>query len=64
MRTLILVFHPNLSVSRVNKRWAEEMEKQDGVTVRRVYEAYPDEQIDVAAEQRLLEQHDRIVLSS
>ncbi|MGG3308371.1 NAD(P)H-dependent oxidoreductase [Paenibacillus lautus] len=62
MKTLVLVFHPNLSTSRVNQRWAEEMEKQDGVTLHYVYEAYPDEKIDVAAEQRLLEQHDRIVL--
>lgn len=38
------------------------MEKQAGVTVHRVYEAYSDEKIDVAVEQRLLEQHDRIVL--
>ncbi|MCC2686680.1 MAG: ywrO [Paenibacillaceae bacterium] len=62
MKTLVLVFHPDLSASRINRRWAEEMEKQDNVTVRRVYEVYPDEWIDVAAEQRLMEQHDRIVL--
>jgi putative NADPH-quinone reductase len=62
MKTLVLVFHPDLSASRVNRRWAEEMEKHDGVTVHRVYEAYPDWQIDVAAEQRLVDKHDRIVL--
>lgn len=62
MKTLVLVFHPDLSASRVNRHWAEEIEKQDSVTVHRVYEAYPDEKIDVEAEQRLLEQHDRIVL--
>ncbi|MDR4947925.1 NAD(P)H-dependent oxidoreductase [Neobacillus cucumis] len=62
MKTLVLVFHPNITNSRINRRLAEEMEKQSNVTVHRVYEAYPNEQIDVAAEQRLLEQHDRIVL--
>lgn len=62
MKTLVLVFHPNLTVSRANKHLTEEMEKQAGVTVHRVYEAYPDENIDVAAEQKLLEEHDRIVL--
>ncbi|WP_068617765.1 NAD(P)H-dependent oxidoreductase [Paenibacillus tuaregi] len=62
MKTLVLVFHPNFGASRVNRRLTEEMEKQAGVTVHRVYEAYPDENIDVATEQRLLEQHDRIVL--
>ncbi|MBM7651144.1 NAD(P)H-dependent oxidoreductase [Neobacillus cucumis] len=62
MKTLVLVFHPDITNSRINRRLAEEMEKQSNVTVHRVYEAYPNEQIDVAAEQRLLEQHDRMVL--
>ena len=62
MKTLVLVFHPDLTASRVNRRLTEEMEKQANVSVHRVYEAYPNEQIDVAAEQRLMEQHDRIVL--
>lgn len=62
MKILILVFHPDLTASRVHRRLTEEMEKQAGVTIHRVYEAYPNEKIDVAAEQSLLEQHDRIVL--
>lgn len=62
MKTLVLVFHPDLTASRANRRLTEEMEKQANVTVHRVYEAYPDENIDVAAEQKLLENHDRIVL--
>jgi putative NADPH-quinone reductase len=62
MKTLVLVFHPDITNSRINRRLAEEMDKQKNVTVHHVYEAYPNEQIDVAAEQRLLEEHDRIVL--
>lgn len=62
MKTLVLVFHPNLAASRVNRCLTEELEQQGTVTVHRVYEAYPDENIDVAAEQKLLEQHDRVVL--
>lgn len=62
MKTLVLVFHPDLTASRVNRRLTEEMEKQTNVTVHRVYEAYSDEKIDVVAEQSLLEEHDRIVL--
>ncbi|MBE5102325.1 NAD(P)H-dependent oxidoreductase [Priestia aryabhattai] len=62
MKTLVLVFHPDLTASRANRRMTEEMEKQTNVTVHHVYEAYSDEKIDVAAEQRLLEEHDRIVL--
>lgn len=46
----------------VQRRLTEEMEKQEGVTVHRVYEAYPEEKIDVATEQKLLAEHDRIVL--
>ncbi|MED3729411.1 NAD(P)H-dependent oxidoreductase [Priestia filamentosa] len=62
MKTLVLVFHPDLIASRANRCLMEEMEKQTNVTVHRVYEAYPDEKINVEAEQRLLEKHDRIVL--
>ncbi len=62
MKTLVLVFHPDLTASRVHRRLTEEMKKQAGVTIHHVYEAYPNEKIDVAAEQSLLEQHDRIVL--
>ncbi|MFJ5770312.1 NAD(P)H-dependent oxidoreductase [Psychrobacillus sp. NPDC093180] len=62
MKTLVLIFHPNLTASRANKQLAAEMENQENVTVHHVYEAYPDEKINVAAEQSLLEQHDRIVL--
>lgn len=62
MKTLVLIFHPNLTASRANRRLTEEMEKQADVTVHRVYEAYRDEKIDVTAEQRLLEEHDRIIL--
>lgn len=62
MKTLVLVFHPTLANSRLNHYWAAEMNKQTEVTVHDVYKAYPDEQINVAEEQKLLEQHDRIIL--
>ncbi|MGF7034373.1 putative NADPH-quinone reductase [Paenibacillus mucilaginosus] len=61
MKTLVLVVHPNLAASQVNRRWAAAIEGKEGVTVHRLYEAYPDWQIDVAKEQALLEAHDRIV---
>ncbi|MFC4098091.1 NAD(P)H-dependent oxidoreductase [Paenibacillus xanthanilyticus] len=63
MKTLVLVVHPNLSASRINRAWSEELEQHaDSVTVHKLYEAYPDRAIDVAREQQLLEAHDRIVL--
>lgn len=62
MKTLVVVVHPNLNESRVNRRWVLELENRAEVTIHRLYEAYPDESIDLAAEQALLEQHDRVVL--
>ncbi|MGG4217960.1 NAD(P)H-dependent oxidoreductase [Paenibacillus jamilae] len=62
MSTLVIVVHPDLAESRINKRWMQELKKQSSVTVHNLYEVYPDEQINVANEQKLLEQHDRIVL--
>ncbi len=62
MATTVFVFHPNFAASTVNARLAAEAEKQDGVTVRRLYDLYPDFRIDVAAEQAALTASDRIVL--
>ena len=62
MKTLILVVHPHLNESLINKRWVEELQKHpDKYEVHRLYEAYPDGKIDVAAEQQLMEQYERIV---
>ncbi|MBW3091504.1 NAD(P)H-dependent oxidoreductase [Bifidobacterium sp. 82T10] len=64
MKTLVLAFHPDLSRSRANAalvRAAREL-PADAVTVRDEYALYPDGVVDVAVEQRLVEDHDRIVL--
>jgi putative NADPH-quinone reductase len=62
MKTLIIVIHPDIKNSVVNKRWVEELDKfPDKYHVHQLYEAYPDEKIDVVAEQTLIEQHDKIV---
>lgn len=60
--TLVIVAHPDLESSRINKRLAAELERRGNVTVHRLYETYPNEKIDVAREQALLLAHDRIVL--
>ncbi|OZG63324.1 NAD(P)H oxidoreductase [Bifidobacterium lemurum] len=59
--TLILAFHPNMNESRVNRRLLEATRGMADVTVRDEYVLYPDFAIDVKAEQRLVEDHDRIV---
>ncbi|MGJ1197387.1 NAD(P)H-dependent oxidoreductase [Sphingobacterium spiritivorum] len=61
-KTLIIVIHPDLSSSRINKRWMEELKKYpEHYTVHDLYGTYPDEQIDIAREQALLSGYDRII---
>lgn len=62
MSILVVVFHPNFSASRINKRLVQEIRLHEEITVHTVYDAYPDEIIDILAEQQLLEAHTRIVL--
>lgn len=61
MKTLVIVVHPNLDQSNVNKAWAGALEGKTDITIHNLYAAYPNEQIDVEREQQLLLQHDRIV---
>ncbi|MFC4808196.1 NAD(P)H-dependent oxidoreductase [Paenibacillus sp. GCM10023250] len=61
MKTLVIITHPNMETSRVNKAWRDELQKHGEITVHELYAAYPDEKIDVAREQKLIEAHDRII---
>jgi glutathione-regulated potassium-efflux system ancillary protein KefG len=61
-RVLILFAHPALHKSRVNRELVRAAQEVADVTFRDLYEAYPDFDIDVKEEQRLLEAHDIIVL--
>lgn len=61
-KTLIIITHPNLHESLINKRWIEELQKHpDLYHIHDLYMAYPDEQIDIEKEQRLIEAYDKIV---
>ncbi len=57
-RISILVFHPLLYKSRINRKLVRAVEGMDGVTVRHMYDLYPDFFIDVKKEQELLLEHD------
>ncbi len=60
---LVVVAHPDLGKSRINRSWVDHLRLHSGkVTVHELYKAYPDGKIDVATEQKLLEAHDRIIL--
>ena len=61
--TLVIVAHPNLSQSRVNRTWVEKISQfPDKITIHRLYETYPDGKIDIEAERKLLDSHQRIIL--
>lgn len=60
MKTTILLFHPHLDQSRVNKTLAQAA-KDAGFEVRDMYALYPDFKIDVDKERHVLENTDRIV---
>ncbi len=60
-RVLVLLAHPMLERSRVNRVLATTAEKVPGVFVHDLYEAYPSMDLDVKREQQLLTEHDVVV---
>ncbi|MFP3600107.1 NAD(P)H-dependent oxidoreductase, partial [Chryseobacterium sp. SIMBA_029] len=62
MKTLVIVTHPDIEKSIINKRWIEELAKYpEKYTVHQLYKVYPDGKINVAREQELMESYDKIV---
>lgn len=61
MKTTILLFHPYMNESRVNKALAQAA-SDAGIEVRDMYKLYPDFKIDLAAEKKVLENTERLVL--
>ncbi|QWW20042.1 NAD(P)H-dependent oxidoreductase [Schaalia sp. 19OD2882] len=61
MKTVINIFHPDMSTSRVNARLAREVQDIEGIVIRDIYGLYPDWKIDVPAEQAAIEAADRVV---
>jgi len=60
-KIVILVFHPVMHKSKVNKVLLSAVENLEGVSIRYMYDLYPDYQIDIKAEQEVLLNHDIIV---
>ncbi len=60
-RILVLLAHPSLDRSEVNRPMAEAIEQLDGVTLIDLYAEYPDFQIDIDREQAQLLAHDVVV---
>ncbi|MCE7043176.1 NAD(P)H-dependent oxidoreductase [Dyadobacter sp. CY312] len=62
MKTLVIITHPNIEESVVNRRWLEELTKYpDKYVIHQLHKVYSDEKINVKAEQGLVEQYDKIV---
>lgn len=51
MKTLVLIAHPNIESSRVNKKWKESVLNETDLTVHDLYETYCDQPINVEFEQ-------------
>lgn len=63
MKTLIIISHPNIDNSVVHKRWIKELNKHpDLFTIHHLDQAYPDGVINVQKEQKLIENHDALIL--
>lgn len=60
-KILILFAHPAFQKSRVNKFLVQNIKNMDGITFHDLYETYPEFDIDIKTEQRLLEEHDVII---
>ena len=60
-KILVLFAHPALEKSRVHASLLRHIRHLEGVTIHDLYEHYPDFDIDVKEEQRLLLQHDLVV---
>ncbi|MET8613606.1 NAD(P)H-dependent oxidoreductase [Streptomyces misionensis] len=60
-RTLVILAHPDLASSRITARLVEAVSDLPHVTVHEIGPASPDGRFDIAREQQLLCDHDRIV---
>jgi len=63
MKTLVILAHPNLAQSTVNRAWANALAQQpERYTVHELYRRYPGGRIDIDTEQALVDTHVAFVL--
>ncbi|WP_414051911.1 NAD(P)H-dependent oxidoreductase [Macrococcus animalis] len=60
MKTLVIIVHPEMYQSRVNRMWKDALQ-QENIDVCDLYAMYPDSKIDIEAEQADLLKYDKIV---
>ncbi|HEX5743355.1 MAG TPA: NAD(P)H-dependent oxidoreductase [Flavobacteriaceae bacterium] len=62
MKHLVIVTHPNIENSIINKAWINELNLiNDQVTIHQLYKEYPDYKIDIQKEQEMILAHDNII---
>lgn len=61
MNILVLLAHPQINKSRVNRTWVQHLQQYPEVTIHNLYEEYYNFPINIYRERRLLLMHDRIV---
>ena len=62
MKTLVIVAHPSLETSVINKRWVVELKKYlEKYTVHELSDVYPDGNIDAEKDRKLVEAHGNLV---
>jgi putative NADPH-quinone reductase len=62
MKKLVIITHPDLATSKINKIWLEALQKHPSqFDLHVLYEMYPDLSFDIAKEQQLLEQYEEII---
>lgn len=63
MKHLVIVTHPTIETSVINKSWINELKKyNDKITIHELYKEYPDLNINIKKEQELLLNHDNIII--
>jgi glutathione-regulated potassium-efflux system ancillary protein KefG len=61
-KILVLLFHPRLESSKVNKFFSENLSARNDIYLRDMYELYPDFNIDIPLEQKNLLEADLVIM--
>ena len=61
-KILVVLAHPNYKDSVINRKLIEQVKTLEHVTVSALYTKYPDGEININAEQKLIVEHDLVVL--
>lgn len=63
-KILVISAHPNISYSTANRVILEELANHDNIEVMDIMKNYPDGQIDIPFEQKMLDEADALVIQS